>query len=200
MATDDAAESIKRSYLDGAGNHPFTGEPFVRVVELSFEQDCQPIHLAPPTPPSRRLYEYPDDSDEPVYVRDRTDSEMEEAQAEFAAESKRYRETNGVEMLAGRQRVIGHFKTESGAESRGRMGRVQVALDAGSVERVTAAKRNRLVQTRLNDDTFDKLNAKADPEGMSVASYVRRMILLDVFDRLRQDGQVVGKRTTRSKR
>jgi len=101
------------------GPHPTTGEEFVRG-EIQHKQDYQTVHSLPPSPPSRELWEYPDEyADEPVYVRDLTEEEFAKAEADHEKASKAWHKCGGVHQIAGAQSVTGVFFTESDSEAEG---------------------------------------------------------------------------------
>lgn len=99
--------------------HPMTGELFSGCLLLDSETQMHEFRCGPPSAPTRELYDYPDDSDEPVYIRDLTDKEFLAAQRDYTRASKVWAETQGVHRMAGATEVRGTFVTESGARAEG---------------------------------------------------------------------------------
>lgn len=100
--------------------HPLTGEPFETCLSLEAETEIFEHRYLPPQPPSRELWDYPDeDADEPVYVRQRTEEEYAEAMKAYRKACREWERTGGVAKVPGATTVKGHFVTESGAWAKG---------------------------------------------------------------------------------
>jgi hypothetical protein len=101
--------------------HPDTGEPFVRCVHFKQETAIDERHYGPPCQPSHEVYEYDDNIDDYVYVRDLTDAEYKKAQEEHRAAVKRWRESGGTLRTVGPTTTTGRFETQSGNWAEGIM-------------------------------------------------------------------------------
>lgn len=99
--------------------HPITNEPFTRCVQFRTTQDMQSVHYPPPGSPSRELYNYDDDDDVPVYIRDLTDKEFELEQVYYRAACRKWAKDQGIMRIAGRTSTYGIFVTEAGAYASG---------------------------------------------------------------------------------
>jgi hypothetical protein len=99
--------------------HPIAGEPFYRCLSISQDTEYRDFHYGPPRAPTREVYDYPDDSDVPVYVRDLTDAEFKAAQRAYTRACKEWSETQGIGKVMGPTTITGKFSTEAGAQAEG---------------------------------------------------------------------------------
>lgn len=105
----------KHPFWPKGQKHPGTGEKLVRG-SITTEVDILTIETMPPTAPTRAIYDYDEVTDEEVYVRDRTDEEMEKAQAEYESACSTHTD---IQRLPGMARTSGTFFTKKGAEVSG---------------------------------------------------------------------------------
>ena len=115
--TPPGLKGIPDKYLP-KDNHPSTDKPFVRGT-VSFQQDYDEHSYGPPRAPKQALYEIDEYTNEPVYVRDLTDEEFAEAQAEYKKASKEWAETQGRFRTVGAQHITCMFYTAAGAWAEG---------------------------------------------------------------------------------
>ena len=99
--------------------HGITGEPMAECVTISNHQDILTHHMGPPRMPTREIWDVNDDTDELVFIRDRTDAELIAATADYNKAMREWGKTGGIIRTAGRVSVTGHFRTASGAEVEG---------------------------------------------------------------------------------
>lgn len=68
----------------------------IDVLEYSCRRESQLVRWGPPDPPGREVWAYSDGDDEPHYVRDCTEEEIAEREADFAKAMQQWRDTQGL--------------------------------------------------------------------------------------------------------
>jgi len=94
------------------GSHPITKQPFVECQMTAHSND-QRFTYERPSPPSRELWSY--DDEVPVYVRDHTDEEMAQLEAEYRKAVAEWQRTGGEFWSKGQRTIEAEFTCADGA-------------------------------------------------------------------------------------